>query len=192
MSNDEHRFRALYDEHFTALTRYVVRRVGTPTDAGDVVAETFLVLWRKLDQAPAGRELPWLYGVARRVLANHRRSAQRRDQLIGKLSDQISIAAQDSERGRDFVRDEVQAVRGAMDRLSPDDQEVLRLVAWEELSREEIATALGCSRATARVRLHRARARLRTQLQARSVDQISAAQDCQNPGHKAQTEEARP
>lgn len=192
VSNDEHRFRALYDEHFSALTRYVVRRIHTPANAADVVAETFLVLWRKLDQVPQGRELPWLYGVARRVLANHRRGERRQDQLVGKLGEEIVTAAQDVDPDRETAREEIQAVLAAVARMSATDQEVLRLVAWEGLSREEVATTLGCSRATARVRLHRARTRLRRELQRQATEHIGAQTTEQDQGQAAQREETRP
>src|SRR5437870_5088069 len=80
------RFRAIYVENYLAVLAYALRRTETDDDAADVVAETFLVLWRRLDDAPAGDQTrPWLYGVARRVLSNARRSERRRSRLVARL-----------------------------------------------------------------------------------------------------------
>ena len=77
--DEELRFRELFDSHFRELLGYALRRVGSPEDAADVVAETMLVAWRRIDEVPAdGTARLWLYGVARRVLANHRRGQVRR------------------------------------------------------------------------------------------------------------------
>lgn len=158
MDSAEHRFATLVDGSRLALLAYAVRRVGDPADAADVVAETYLIAWRRLDDVPTGEgSRPWLFGVARRVLANHHRGEMRRHALADRLRDDVSRA---------FVPHSVEAdpepvVVRAMRRLSSDDQELLRLLAWEELAREEIAAAMGLSRATVRVRLHRARHRLK-------------------------------
>ena len=84
----EHRFRALFAAHERAILAYALRRVTDPADAAEVVAETFLVAWRRLDDVATGDgERPWLYGVARRVLANQRRGYERRDRLRTRLGD---------------------------------------------------------------------------------------------------------
>lgn len=158
MSSPEERFSALFERTHPALLGYAVRRVADPADAADVVAETYLVAWRRLDDVPGGDEArPWLFGVARRVLANHYRGERRRlalaDRLRDALHESVPVAAPDAH--------EPSLVERAVERLGDDDRELLRLVAWEELAREEIAVAMGLSRATVRVRLHRARARLR-------------------------------
>lgn len=138
------------------LLAYSVRRVVDPADAADVVAETYLVAWRRLDDVPGGDEArPWLFGVARRVLANCHRGERRRVALGDRLRDHIF---EEVVPALELV--EEAPVVLAMRQLPDDDQELLRLVAWKELARDEIAVAMGLSRATVRVRLHRARRRL--------------------------------
>jgi RNA polymerase sigma-70 factor (ECF subfamily) len=156
MSSPEERFSALFERTHPALLGYAVRRVADPADAADVVAETYLVAWRRLDDVPGGDEArPWLFGVARRVLANHYRGERRRLALADRLRDSLHEAVPGP------YLHEPSLVERAVERLGDDDRELLRLVAWEELAREEIAVAMGLSRATVRVRLHRARTRLR-------------------------------
>ncbi|MCP2266909.1 RNA polymerase sigma factor [Promicromonospora thailandica] len=166
----EARFTALFESTHRALLAYAVRRVAEPEDAADVVAESFLVAWRRIDDVPAGADArPWMFGVARRVLANARRGDRRRLALADRLRAELAVAVETPpEPDRDVER--------ALARLSDDDQELLRLVAWEELGREEIAVALGVSRTAVRVRLHRARRRLAEALAALAVpdDDVAA------------------
>lgn len=155
MTPDE-RFAALFDRTHRPLLAYALRRVSDPADAADVVAETYLVAWRRLDDVPDGESArPWLFGVARRVLANLYRGERRRDALTERLREQLTAATPDPDPGEPATP-LVEALRG----LPEADQEVLRLVAWEELARDEIALVLGISRTAVRVRLHRARTRL--------------------------------
>jgi RNA polymerase sigma-70 factor, ECF subfamily len=154
------RFERLFREHHAAVRAYALRRA--PRDmAGDVVAETFLVAWRRLDDVPDD-PLPWLYGVARRVLANARRSADRGVALERRLAAAAAPAAL-VDPGESVGEAEI--VRAALARLSERDRETLMLVAWEGLSSGRAARAAGCTRAAFAVRLHRARARLAAQLE---------------------------
>lgn len=158
----DERFRALYDAHFRDVLRFALRRTPQPEDAADVVAETFTVVWRRLDRVPAGDEaLPWLYAVCRKVLANHTRSAVRRDRLGARLRATLATRVVPDPAGDVTLR---LSVNRAMDRLSPGDRELLRLTAWEGLAPHEIAVVLGIPARTARTRLSRARARLRAEL----------------------------
>lgn len=154
----EETYRRLYAAHFDAVLGFAVRRTDRPEDAADVTADTFLVAWRRLAHVPAGEEArPWLYGVARRVLANHRRGDRRRGQLGDRLRRELAATLPD-------VSDEVVQradVTAAMDRLSARDQEVLQLHLWEGLEPREIADVLGLTTVVVRPRLSRARARLR-------------------------------
>ena len=84
MGNRQARFEALYQEQVGAVAAYALRRASRETSE-DVVAETFLVAWRRLEDVPFEKPLPWLYGVARRTLANQRRAAVRRDALGTRL-----------------------------------------------------------------------------------------------------------
>lgn len=159
-SRDE-KFQHLYAEHFTAILAYALRRVDRPADAADVAADTFLVAWRRLSHVPEGDQArPWLYGVARRTLANQRRGELRRTTLGRRLRDELTAVVPDS------TDDVVQRadVSAAMRRLSGRDQEVLELYLWEGLEPREIAEVLGMTTTVVRPRLSRARARLRARL----------------------------
>src|SRR6266511_3820793 len=90
-ANRQERFRLIYQANSPPILGYVLRRTQSPDDAADVVAETFLTAWRRLDDLPRGLEARlWLYGVARRVLANHRRGERRRLRLTERLRDDIA------------------------------------------------------------------------------------------------------
>jgi RNA polymerase sigma-70 factor, ECF subfamily len=152
---------ALFEAHHVAVLGYLARRSGTPEQAADAFSEVFLVAWRRLDDVPAApREARlWLYGVARRTLANARRAFRRRDRLVARLAATLPRTA--------FVAPGVEPadaglLRTALAQLPPDDAELLRLVAWEGLGPSEAAEVLGLSPEAARSRLHRARARLRS------------------------------
>jgi RNA polymerase sigma-70 factor (ECF subfamily) len=155
------RFEAAYRELYEPICGYALRRVRQPEDAAEAIAETFATLWRRFDSCPQGEELrPWLFGVARRVLANQRRGARRRSALAERLAAHVDGAV---------LADAGQAqstgtLARAFATLSDADRELLSLVAWEGLTRDELAVALGTSRAVVRLRLHRARRRLRVAL----------------------------
>jgi RNA polymerase sigma-70 factor (ECF subfamily) len=160
MTTAVNRFTELYEAHYDAVERYVRRRVDDAA-VRDVVAEVFLIAWRRLDDLPA-EPLPWLYGAARRVLANERRGAQRRVVLAGRIAENTGTESGDH---ADAVAGRM-AIATAFGRLSDQDAECLRLVAWEELTLREAAQVLGCSLPAVAMRLHRARARLRRELSA--------------------------
>ena len=155
-------YAALYAATFDAILGYALRRVERPDDAADVVAETFLVAWRRFDDVPPGDEARlWLYGVARRTLANQRRGDQRRTALGQRLGERL---------GRELathVPDHADAVAeratmsAALERLADRDREALELSVWEGLGSREIAQVLGLSDVAVRSRLSRARSRMR-------------------------------
>jgi len=148
------RFRTLYDTAYPRVMAYALRRARTREDALDVVAETMLTVWRRLDEIPIDRRrLPWVYGVARRVLANHYRTVARRDRLAARVAYQPGSAAP-----------EFETVHEALDALRPDHREILTLAAWDDLDNDEISVVLGITPAAVAVRLHRARARLAREL----------------------------
>jgi RNA polymerase sigma factor (sigma-70 family) len=152
----EERLRRLYALHGRPVLAYALRRTPSAEDAADVVAETFLVAWRRLESVPSDDALPWLYGVARRVLANQRRAAHRRIRLAERLSQELPAAIQALEPPISSSGPLMASLR----MLSADDQEILMLATWEELEPNEIAEVLGVSRIAARSRLQRARRRL--------------------------------
>lgn len=160
---DQERFRELFEQHRGAVLAYARRRVDGDA-AADVVADTFLVTWRRLDDVPED-PLPWLYGVARRVVANQRRAGRRAESLMSALLRVPRAPA--PEPGDGLLA--ADGVRAALDSLSERDREALRLVAWEGLDPERAAQAAGCSRAAFAVRLHRARKRLATALAADDI-----------------------
>jgi len=126
-----------------------------------VIAETFATLWRRFDRCPQGDELRlWLFGVARRVVANQRRSERRRSALGERLAANVNHEALETAA----PAEDTKALARAFASLSAPDRELLSLVAWEGLTREELAVALGTSRTVVRLRLHRARKRLRDAL----------------------------
>ncbi|MET7739388.1 sigma-70 family RNA polymerase sigma factor [Streptomyces sp. NPDC005385] len=162
MSNDES-FAAAYREHYWAVSRYVARRLdGRSSDVEEVVAEVFTVAWRRRNDLPA-TPLPWLYGVARHCLANAVRGYGRRRRLLDRIGNDENAQGRHVVQGPD-AGSPADWVHEALARLSPADQEVLRLTAWEELGPEEIAVALGCGSRAAAMRLHRARRRLAAEI----------------------------
>jgi RNA polymerase sigma-70 factor (ECF subfamily) len=160
----EERLDELWRAYAPAVVRYARRRV-LPGEVDEVVAETFVVAWRRLDDVPE-HALPWLLGVARGVSANVRRTARRRDALTDRL-----IAQVPGEETADLPGDgglSAQVV-AALEALRPEDRELLTLLAWDGLTREEAARALDVSRATLAVRLHRVRRRMAALLADASV-----------------------
>jgi RNA polymerase sigma-70 factor (ECF subfamily) len=160
----EERFSRLYAAHARDVLTYALPRVAAgPEDAADVVAETFLVAWRRLDDVPPGDEAKlWLYGTARRTLANQRRGERRRNRLSSRLGEELATAvAASPPRSRDGA-----GLLRVLDGLREDDREILMLAGWEELKSPQIARVLGISAVAARARLRRARRRLRAELAA--------------------------
>lgn len=153
------RFEALAPALVDPLRRFLARRTDAAT-ADDVLGDTLLVLWRRLDEVPVGDELPWAYGAARRCLANAERGARRQRRVAAR------IAVVDPPVEASAVDDDgaALAVRQALARLSGSDAELLRLWAWEGLGAGEIATVLDISPNAASIRLHRARGRLGEEL----------------------------
>ncbi|HET7018638.1 MAG TPA: sigma-70 family RNA polymerase sigma factor [Streptosporangiaceae bacterium] len=160
----EERFNALYGAHYRAVLSYAARRTD-PDTARDVVAETFLIAWRRLDSVPAdaAQVEPWLYGVARRVLANAERSQRRTQRLAARAVQEI---ADESLADPALVVSERHRVLQALQRMPETEREALRLVGWDGLDLAGAALAMGCSRSAMAVRLHRARRRLESELRA--------------------------
>jgi RNA polymerase sigma-70 factor (ECF subfamily) len=158
---DVEAFEELYHAHYAALLRYGTRRVGHDA-AKDVVAETFLVAWRRPDAVPLEDPLPWLYATARRVLANHVRAETRR----GRLDERVGTVVGDGVVVADHA-DGVAAradVLRALAELPAGDQEVLMLTEWDGLTAQTAAEVVGCTLSAFKVRLHRARRRLAARL----------------------------
>jgi RNA polymerase sigma factor (sigma-70 family) len=162
--NEESRaaFERLFRETRTDLLAYVARRSGSAEDAADVLAETYLIAWQKLGAIPpGGRARLWLFGVARNLLlkgASRRRSGDVLvERLAGELRREHAVrTTADDERA--------DALAAALAALPERDREILTLMAWEGLTPRQIAAVMGTSANVVRVRLHRARTRLKRQL----------------------------
>jgi len=154
----EQRFREVAELVVEPARRYLLRRTDAAT-ADDVLSETLLVCWRRLDEMPAVAEqiIPWMIVVARNLLANSQRAERRRTRLVGKIIalDPPAAAMHDGT---------VDEVREALTRLRSADAELLRLWAWDGLESPQLATVLGISSNAAAIRLHRAKTRLKDEL----------------------------
>jgi len=193
------RFELLYAKHAPAVKAYVLRRAD-PSTADDVVAEVFVVCWRRFEEIPID-PLPWLLGVARRVLSTQRRGERRRVALQDRLAHTAGPSAAPvpgelsgemlgglSGEEKDGLADVIPrmgdgalagiadaGLASALARLSEVDRELLLLIAWEGLSPAEAANVLGVKPATARVRLLRARRRLTQALSRERPDPTSCS-----------------
>jgi RNA polymerase sigma-70 factor, ECF subfamily len=180
IGEDPDLFDAFYDEHLENLQRFVARRVGDPDRAADLTADIFLAA---IDSAhtyqPRSTPKAWLYGIARIVVAEDRRRRTRERSREERLRG--SALLDDDEVTRIEARIEAAAgsrlLYEAMDRLGEDERGVLELVAIDELTVAEAAAATGVRQVTARVRLHRARRRLRTDLEATQIPSTENEED---------------
>jgi len=163
----EDRFRSAYRDHYRKVYMYFRRRTDIES-ARDGCADTFLVAWRRIDDLPDEPEtLAWLYGVARRVLANQWRSRKRTNRLRDRL---MGFGPESAPSPETLVvrAPHIQNVLDALDRLKPIDREVLLLSEWEGQSHKEIATAVGCKPHAVDQRIYRAKHRLEDEL--RSIE----------------------
>ena len=151
------RFELLAPGWIEAMRRYLARRTD-PATADDVLSETLLVCWRRLDEVPEDH-LPWVYAVARNCLANAERGRRRQERLVASISavDPPAQAVDGPGEGDDDLA-------AALEGLRTEDAELLRLWAWEDLTPAQIAVVLGISANAASIRLHRAKQKLREEL----------------------------
>jgi RNA polymerase sigma-70 factor (ECF subfamily) len=164
----EQEFEALFRANVGRVRSYVARRTADGRD--DAVAETFTVAWRRLEEVPEDT-LPWLLGVARRVLANQRRATQRRLALGERLrAEPVTVVEAVGDPRAD-------AVLAALRALRERDREVLLLVERDGVSRDEAARVLGVTRPELRLRLHRARRRFIARYDAQNTISTEGALD---------------
>ncbi|MEV6302469.1 RNA polymerase sigma factor [Actinoplanes sp. NPDC051861] len=152
--DDRRRFTAIYRDCHRQVHAYAVSRAGREL-ADDVVGDTFLTAWRRLDVVPDAA-LPWLLGVARNVVRERFREQVRQASIAAELRCWVREAQADIADG---VTDRA-TMLAALATLGEDDRELLTLVAWHGLDTRAAARVVGCSAATYLVRLHRARRRL--------------------------------
>ncbi|MFD6100576.1 RNA polymerase sigma factor [Nocardiopsis flavescens] len=150
-------FTRFFTRHYDEVRRYALRRLG-PDAADDVASETFSVAWRRFDRVPRDEPLPWLYGVARNIVRARFREMRRHGAMSTPFPrDDHREPGSPDPTGAVAERDS--ALR-ALSRLGETDRELIMLLAWEGLEVREAARVLGCTTATARVRLYRARRRI--------------------------------
>jgi RNA polymerase sigma-70 factor (ECF subfamily) len=166
---DEERLFETYFRGYAGRVHAFALRRADPEAAQDITAETFLIAWRRRAELPA-EPLPWLYGIARGVLANERRTSNRRLSLAARMASEPAAAGGAAAGDHEIL----EALAG----LRESDREALLLSAWEGLSTSEAASVVGCSAAAFAVRLHRARGRL-----ARVLDELDAEADPVRPNN---------
>ncbi|MEM7275965.1 MAG: RNA polymerase sigma factor, partial [Actinomycetota bacterium] len=168
-------FRRLFEQTYPKLVAYARRRSFDAAAVDDAVSEVYATAWRRrAERDPAREPLPWLYGIAGNVLRNQWRADSRRLRLVERLETQPRPTVP----GPAEVDADADRIRAALAGLTFDDQEVLRLVAWEGLSHAEVGEVLGCSTNAVGIRVHRARQRLEQQLgTGRPVTERSASEE---------------
>ena len=148
------RFRSFVRATYQDLTLYAMRRVGGSA-ADDVVSETYAIAWRKWMDPPPADPRPWLFGIARNIVRNELRRERRATRFSRSWRADQPVAAVSVD----------DAFRQAFASLSLDDQEILRLIAWDGLDPSQIAEVLGIKHGAAATRLSRARSRLESALE---------------------------
>ena len=172
MTPAEGRLETIATTHGPRALAYLARRTTPVEDAADVYQDVLTTVWRKIHAAPDDEEycLAWLLAIARRTLANHRRSQARRHAATQRLRGELAaypLVAEEigGERALDAAAaTEVDAVRAALEALGEDDREVLTLTYWDGLTSDQVAVVVGASGAATRKRLQRARERLEVAL----------------------------
>jgi RNA polymerase sigma factor (sigma-70 family) len=175
-------FERFYQEHFQRVAAYLLTR-SDRTLAQDALARTFEIAWRRMDAVPEDA-LPWLFGVARKVLADLRRGRGRTDALFERMSSAIA-GNEGLPDHADATLERLSAVE-ALRSLSNLDREALLLVAWDGLTEKRAAQALGCSRGAFALRMHRARGRLK-HLMPQPSEQFADAEPSFAPPEGAET-----
>jgi RNA polymerase sigma factor (sigma-70 family) len=163
---DPERFAVIFDRHAPHIQRYLARRLGQEI-ADDLVSETFLIAFRKRSRYDLGRRdaRPWLYGIASNLIGQHQRDEAREYRLWQAMAREEHEASHAERASTEATTQAVrQRLANALAQLSPGDRDVLLLIAWEELSYDEVASALAIPVGTVRSRLHRARGKVRLAL----------------------------
>jgi RNA polymerase sigma-70 factor, ECF subfamily len=162
---DEDRFARLVHEHSSAVGNYLRRRLYplSLSDLDDLVEETMIIVWRRIDSVPSDAELPWMLGVARNVLRNARRARNRRSAFESRLAP----TPDDASAEEHVLADD--SIRNALASLPDDDREILLLNAWDGLDTHALGVYFVISTNAAAVRLSRAQHRFRELLNGAQV-----------------------
>jgi RNA polymerase sigma-70 factor (ECF subfamily) len=168
---DRRVFAGLFDRHYAAVAGFLRRRLERSL-ADDLAAETFLQAFDGRGRYDVSRAdaRPWLFGIASHLLARHRRGEERRLRAFARAGQVLGDdrGLDDADRRMDAAA-AAPVLAAALASLGAGDREVLLLYAWADLSYEEISVALALPVGTVRSRLHRARARVRRELEAGGV-----------------------
>ncbi|MFC4564039.1 RNA polymerase sigma factor [Nocardiopsis mangrovi] len=167
-------FTRFFERHYDDVRRYAWRRVG-PDRADDVAADTFAVAWRRRAKVPVDDPLPWLYAVARNTVLARGREERRRGEVLSTFGGAWEGASPAGDASQQVT--EREAALSVLSRLKPGERELVMLVAWEGLDVRAAARVLGCTAATARVRLHRARKRITRLMERESATAVSGRGD---------------
>jgi len=157
------RFDQLYDELWSDLRAYLRRRTANGADADDLLAEVFVVVWRRIDDVPAGADArPWIFGIARNLVRGYHRSRDRRSTVAERLMSELVArpASSPADPARTAELNRLAITLRAMEHLDDDDRELIALVAWDRMTHADISVVFGCSTNAVGIRLHRARTRL--------------------------------
>lgn len=176
-SAEARRFSRLWDEFAPRVQAYAIRRVGHDL-AEEVLAETFLIAWRRLADVP-GDPLPWLLVVARNTISSQRRSAYRARAIEHEMG-RIQELAHRADSADSTVLERDTMLR-ALATLTSAQREALLLVSWDGLSPDKAAAVAGCTTGTFRVRLHRARQRMRAAATDSDPSRAAARTDRKDP-----------
>lgn len=162
------RLHAAFEDHYSAVLAYAAYHTLSAEDAEEVTSSTYLAAWRRVHDMPGEPDtLRWLFGVAKKTLANQRRAISRQGELINKLARQPKPPL-----GLQVTDGRLEAV---ISHLSPDQQAVIHLSAWDEVSYIEGAAILQCSANAYAIRLHRARVALKIALNSKAGRELDAA-----------------
>lgn len=164
IGRDPDALEAFYREHLPWVRRFVARRVDDPHTAADLTADIFLAAIDGAGGYRADRGSPsaWLAGIARNVVAGHHRRRTREGRAHARISGRALLDEHSAELLSDRIDGErlAREVYLSLEALPDSQRAVVELVAVDGLSLTEAARALGISAGSARVRYHRARARL--------------------------------
>lgn len=156
-------FAELFDRHARAVNAFAAYRIGSDA-AEDVLSETFLVTFRRRADFDLSKDsaAPWLLGIASRLIRRHRAVEARHWRAFAAVvgEDHVSLGGLDEAMRRVDAERELRALRERIAALAPKDRETLLLYAWQGMSYDDVADALGVPVGTVRSRLNRVRRRL--------------------------------
>jgi RNA polymerase sigma-70 factor (ECF subfamily) len=174
-------FRTLFEAHVADLWKFARRRTDSAAEADDVVSQVFAIAWRRRDDLPESAERLWLFGVARRVLANDRRSKARQERLA------LRLVAHHRPDGVPSESEDLPALSLAP--LTDDEREAVQLRYWDDLSVTDIAALLGCTTNAVSMRLHKARRKLLDRMEQK--DPIGGGHASVDPDRRTEDRDGR-